>query len=120
GRYTTRLWRSMLSERSRGSDVEVGMRITDVMPALRRAWERSAVVLHHGLAMVGFVAVMVVLVQGGKILPQLVNGGAPAEADDGLVSEAQATQEVPEDSRYRPLAEFLAHRYKVASDATED
>ena len=95
------------------------MRMTDVMPALRRAWGRSAVVLHHGLAMVGFVAVMVLLVQGGKILPQLINGGAAVEADDGLVSEAQATQEAPEDSRYRPLAEFLAHRYKVASDATE-
>jgi soluble lytic murein transglycosylase-like protein len=77
------------------------------------------VVLHHGLALVGMAALMMVLAQGGKFLPHLWSGEVADAAQSALVAEAQA-DEAEVSPKYKALAEFLAHRYKVATDATEE
>ena len=102
------------------------MRSPELKQQFQRVCNLCAGALRNGFAIVGFVAVVLVLAEGGKFLPQsaraaqaAVGAAQDAAIQDAMVNQAQATEAPPTDSRYKVLADFLSHRYKVASDATE-
>src|SRR5256885_2274411 len=105
--------------------MEVVMNATDVLQHLKRGCARCFSVLHNGLAVLGFAAVVTLLVQGGKIRPELWPGNSASGAirHDGVIAQAQAVEpalDPAEDSRYKTLANFLSRRYRVASEVTAE
>jgi energy-converting hydrogenase Eha subunit A len=83
---------------------------------LARLWT----MLHHGLALVGLVAIMALVSQAGHLFPSGSNGDS--ESFGTIRYEDVSLFDVVDESenpRYRALATYLSRRYKVASDATE-
>lgn len=79
--------------------------------------------LHHGLALVGLVALTILLVQGGRYPSFFTDdSGARATAFGTIRYEGISLFEPAEETdnpRVRVLANYLSRKYKVASDATE-
>lgn len=76
--------------------------------------------LHDSLAMVGLAALLVLVLQGGRLAPSEQSAGKAATFGtiryDGI-SIFEAGE--PENPKYRVIANYLSRKYKVASDATE-
>lgn len=96
------------------------MNTTELMSKVQQRFGRVLSRLHNGLALIGLVAIVLVLSQGSRHLLASSPGatsafgtirydGEPlfASADDGA------------NPRYKTLASFLSRRYRVANDATE-
>lgn len=76
--------------------------------------------LHDSLAMVGLAALLLLLMQGGRIVPPDQAAGK-ATAFGTIRYEGISLFETaePDNPKYRVIANYLSRRYKVASDATE-
>jgi hypothetical protein len=76
--------------------------------------------LHNSLALVGLVALLVLVVQGGGLTPR-VSSDAKATAFGTIRYEGISLFEPtdPDNPKYRVIANYLSRKYKVASDATE-
>jgi len=87
-----------------------------------RTYTLTTAFLHNGLAMLGAVAAIALLMGARPVVDQGTQAG-PASAVFGTIRHegisvlvSSADSEKPE---YRALAVYLARRYKVAQDATE-
>ena len=87
-----------------------------------RTYSLSTAFLHNGLAVFGAVAVIALLMGARPVVDQNVQTG-PASAAFGTIRHEGISLLVPaadnENPQYRTLAVYLARRYKVAQDATE-
>ena len=96
------------------------MSTTELMNALQMRHGRLISKVHNGLAIIGLVAVLFMLIQGGRLLPQTGPGATSAfgtiryDGDLPLSSAGDAGN-----LRYQVLAKYLSRRYRVANDATE-
>lgn len=82
---------------------------------------RTATMLHHGLALVGLVAVLLVIVRGKSFffdehLNRAVTIGSIQY--DGAVSLFEGALEA-DGRKYRALANYVSRRYRIAPDVTE-
>ncbi len=82
---------------------------------------RVVATLHNGLAFIGLVSLLIVVSQGGKLLPDAKTlNSAPAFGTiryDGI-SLFEPADEV-RNPRQKALATYLSRKYKVSTDATE-
>lgn len=90
--------------------------ILGVHVSIVRVWTT----LHHGLALIGLVAMLVLFSQTGRLIPSEASGasasfGTIRYEGDSLFNASDAST----NPRYRALAVYLSRRYRVASDATE-
>ena len=77
-------------------------------------------ILHDSLAMVGLAALLLLIMQGGRLGP--ADSAIAKSAAFGTIrydgpSLLEPTD--PENPKYRAIANYLSRRYRVASDATE-
>src|SRR5262245_16259913 len=88
---------------------------------------RVAAILHHGLALIGLVAVLLVLVRGKSfVLDKSVALDEPPSRSatigsiyyDGAVSLFEGAEEV-DSQKYRALANYVSRRYRIAPDVSE-
>ena len=87
-----------------------------------RTYSLTTVFLHNGLAVLGAVAAVALLMGARPVVDQSLPSG-PASAAFGTIRHEGISLVVPaadnENPEYRTLAVYLARRYKVAQDATE-
>jgi len=80
---------------------------------------RGAVLLHHGLALVGLVALALVVIRGATLEEDT---GRPASIGairyDGVVSSLGRADSA-ENEKVRALVNYLSKRYRIAPDFTE-
>jgi Transglycosylase SLT domain len=86
---------------------------------------RVASVLHHGLALIGLVAVLLVVVRGKNLLYEERVDEHPSRLAtigaihyDGAVSVFEGAQ-AADGQKYRALANYVSRRYRIAPDVTE-
>ena len=76
--------------------------------------------LHDSLAMVGLAALLLLVIQGGRIgSPDQAAGKATAFGTIRYEGISLFDTAEPDNPKYRVIANYLSRRYKVASDATE-
>ncbi len=97
------------------------MNTTRVNKDLLDRFGRVATVLHHGLALIGLVAVVLVLMRGKALF---FDEHAPPSAAigpiryDGAISLLDRADD-PDVEKYRALANYVSRKYRIAPDATE-
>jgi len=82
---------------------------------------KTAAILHHGLALIGLVAVLLVVARGKSLFfDEQPNRAATMGSIqyDGAVSLFEGEQEV-DGQKYRALASYVSRRYRIAPDVTE-
>jgi soluble lytic murein transglycosylase-like protein len=82
---------------------------------------KAAAVVHHGLALIGLVAVLLVIARGKTLFfDEQANRSATIGAIqyDGAVSLFEGAQEA-DGQKYRALASYVSRRYRIAPDVTE-
>src|SRR2546426_1540245 len=102
--------------------MEVGaMNPTWTRQGLLDQFGRVATILHHGLAFLGLVAVLLILVRG-KTLFLDENAGRSAVVGsiryDGAVSLPDRADDT-DTQKYRALANYVSRKYRIAPDVTE-
>jgi len=97
------------------------MNITALKQLAKSANGVIVAALHNGLALVGLASLLVILTQGGSLLPDAkARNSAPAFGTiryDGI-SLFEPADEVS-NPRQKALATYLSRKYKVSIDATE-
>lgn len=97
------------------------MSTTELKNGLQSRFGRVVSKVHNGLAIIGLVAVVFMLAQGGRLLPQSGPGATSAfgtirfDRDSAFSGAVEAGNQ-----RYQVLSKFLSRRYRVANDATEE
>jgi len=82
---------------------------------------KAAAMLHHGLALVGLVAVLLVIARGKTLFfDEQPNRSATIGSIqyDGTTSLFEGAQEA-DGQKYRALANYVSRRYRIAPDVTE-
>ncbi len=82
---------------------------------------KVATVLHHGLALIGFAAVVLILVRGKTLFfDESVSRSAAVGSIryDGAVSLLDGADDA-DTRKYRALANYVSRRYRIAPDVTE-
>src|SRR5262245_10773495 len=82
---------------------------------------KAAAMLHHGLALVGLVAVLLVIARGQTLFfDEQPNRSATIGSIqyDGTTSLFEGAQEA-DGQKYRALANYVSRRYRIAPDVTE-
>lgn len=100
------------------------MKPTGLAASVRRAGRSLRQAMHSGLAGFGLIALLFLLVDGGRFSPAAL---APASFEPtgsiailGEASSGEATEIAsPPDPKQRGIAAYLARKYRVALDATE-
>lgn len=87
---------------------------------LQGRFGQMAATLHHGLALIGFAAVLFILVRGGQAMmdESTVRSAAFGPIRYGTESLVERTED-GDNLKYRALAGYLSRRYRIASGATE-
>ena len=77
--------------------------------------------LHNGLALLGLAALLVLTLEGGRYAFPAPTIGGKATAFGTIRYDGISIFEPvePDDPKYRAIANYLSHKYKVALDATE-
>ena len=97
------------------------MNTTRVNKDLLDRFGRVATVLHHGLALIGLAAVVLVLMRGKALF--FDEHATPSAAIgpiryDGAISLLDRADD-PDVEKYRALANYVSRKYRIAPDATE-
>lgn len=93
--------------------------MSTLMNALRSRYGRVISKVHNGLAIIGLVAVLFMLIQGGRLLP-LAGGSTSAFGTIRFDGDLQTASMLESgNQRHQILAKYLSRRYRVANDATE-
>lgn len=82
---------------------------------------KTAAILHHGLALIGLIAVLLVLVRGKSLFyDEEPNHSASIGSIhyDGGISLFEGAEEA-DGQKYRALAAYVSRRYRIAPDVTE-
>ena len=82
---------------------------------------KTAAFVHHGLALIGLVAVLLVIARGKTLFfDEQANRSATIGSIqyDGAVSMFDGAQEA-DGEKYRALANYVSRRYRIAPDVTE-
>jgi soluble lytic murein transglycosylase-like protein len=82
---------------------------------------KTALVLHHGLALIGLVAVLLVVARGKNLFfdEQPSRSATIGSIQyDGAVSLFEGAEEA-DGPKYRALASYVSRRYRIAPDVTE-
>ena len=101
------------------------MNATEIVLSARMRYQGLIASVHNGLAILGLVTIVFLMAFIVKGLPAFWKGGAFAFGTiryEGIVAPAASTHDgvgSDEGARYRSLANYLARRYRVANDATE-
>lgn len=101
------------------------MNATELVLSARIRYRGLISSVHNGLALLGFLSVLVVLAFVFKGLPGISKGGALAfgtiRYEGNVAPVVSGADGIGSDEglRYRSLANYLARRYRVANDATE-
>jgi hypothetical protein len=95
------------------------MNATGLIKMFKQRFGRVIVRLHNGLAIVGLIAVLLLVAHGGKLIAFPLTGsnsvfGTIRYDGDSLFTAAEGSS----NPRYKALASFLARRYRVANEAT--
>jgi len=88
---------------------------------LLRRFGRTMAMLHHGLALIGLVAVLLVIVRGKSLFfDEHSNRSATIGSIhyDRAASLFEGAQEA-DGQKYRALANYVSRRYRIAPDVTE-
>jgi soluble lytic murein transglycosylase-like protein len=99
------------------------MKLLELRNRARRGWHTTTGALQNGLAAFGLLVLVFLAFDGGRFVPiHAAQAGGMAfgkmKADIPTL-EVAVREEVQPDPRYRPLAGYLARKYRVASGATE-
>ena len=98
------------------------MNTTWVNRRLLDQWSRTAAVLYHGLALIGVVAVLLVLMRGKSLFfdEQYPDRSATVGSIHygGAISLFDGADQV-DSEKYRALASYVSRRYRIAPDVTE-
>ncbi len=86
---------------------------------LQGRFGRMAATLHHGLALIGFAAVLFILVRGGQSMMDESTIRSAAFGPIRYGTESLVGTEDGDNLKYRALASYLSRRYRIASGATE-
>jgi soluble lytic murein transglycosylase-like protein len=84
-------------------------------------FKKLATVLHHGLALTGLVAVVLILMRGKALFfdehatPSAAIGSIRYDGAISLLDKADD----PDAEKYRALANYVSRKYRIAPDATE-
>jgi hypothetical protein len=93
--------------------------MSTLMNALRSRYGHVISKVHNGLAIIGLIAVLFILVQGGRLLP-MAGGSTSAFGTIRFDGDLQSTGTVEAgNQQHQVLAKYLSRRYRVANDATE-
>src|SRR2546428_4698060 len=102
--------------------MEVGaMNSTWVKQDLLDRFGRVATVLHHGLALIGLAAVVLLLVRGKTLFFDEHASRSAAVGSiryDGAVSLLDRADDT-DTQKYRALANYVSRKYRIAPDVTE-
>jgi energy-converting hydrogenase Eha subunit A len=82
---------------------------------------KTATILHHGLALIGLVAVLLVVVRGKSLFYDEQPNRAATMGSihyDGGISLFEGAEEA-DGQKYRALAAYVSRRYRIAPDVTE-
>jgi soluble lytic murein transglycosylase-like protein len=102
--------------------MEVGaMNTTEAKQSLLGRFGKVATVLHHGLALVGLAAVVLIVMRGKALF--FDEQVSPSEAIgairyDGTVSLVERVDDA-DAQKYRALANYVSRKYRIAPDVTE-
>jgi len=84
-------------------------------------FRKLAIALHHGLALTGLVAVVLILMRGKALFFDEQAGPSAAIGSiryDGAISLLDRADD-PDVEKYRALANYVSRRYRIAPDVTE-
>ena len=96
------------------------MNTTKLMTKLEQRFGRVFARLHNGFALIGLIAVLFVLAQGSRLIPFFTPAATSAFGTIRFDGESLfASSAESGNPRYKALANFVARRYRVANDATE-
>src|SRR5258706_14763822 len=102
--------------------MEVGaMNTTNAKQDLLDRFGKVATVLHHGLALIGLAAVVLILVRGKTLFFDEHAGRSAAVGSiryDGAVSLLDGADNA-DAQKYRALANYVSRKYRIAPDVTE-
>jgi len=82
---------------------------------------KTAAILHHGLALIGLVAVLLVIARGKTLFYDEHPSRSATMGSiqyDGAVPLFEGAQEV-DGQKYRAVANYVSRRYRIAPDVTE-
>lgn len=82
-------------------------------------YRRMFVALHHGFALIGVTTIVLVGLQSGRYLSDAFAGKVSSTGTIRYEGISLFEPAEPDNPKYRVLASYLARKYKVASDATE-
>jgi energy-converting hydrogenase Eha subunit A len=102
--------------------MEVGaMNTTGVKQGLLGRFGKVATVLHHGLALVGLAAVVLIFMRGKALFLEEHATPSPTIGSiryDGAVSLLDGADDA-DIQKYRALANYVSRKYRIAPDVTE-
>jgi soluble lytic murein transglycosylase-like protein len=99
--------------------MEVSMKMPNLPVQLRKGWQAAVGAAQGVLAGFGLLALALVAIEGGRVLP--FGPATPAFAGTVDATHALETEvSAAPDPRHKVLAGYLARRYRVAGDATVD
>ena len=79
-----------------------------------------AAILHQGLALVGFAAVVLLLIRGSPVFPGESPGDSAAIGAIRFEGAVSLLEQADDDAqKYQALVNHLSRRYRIASDVTE-
>ena len=96
------------------------MSTTALWQQFQNGFGRIFATLHNGLALVGLGALLMLAVQGGRLIPDQAAGRASAFGTiryEGIALFGPSDES--DNPRHRAIANYLSRKYRVASDATE-
>src|SRR5882672_3044528 len=114
----------LASDGGRANNKEVGaMNTTWTRQYLLGQFGKAGAILHHGLALIGLVAILLVIVRGKSLFydsdeHQDRSATIGAIHYDGAVSLFEGAEEA-DSQKYRALASYVSRRYRIAPDVTE-
>jgi energy-converting hydrogenase Eha subunit A len=88
---------------------------------LLRQFGKTAAILHHGLALIGLVAILLVVVRGKSLFYDEQPNHSTTMGSiryDGGGSLFEGAEEA-DGQKYRALANYVSRRYRIAPDVTE-
>jgi len=96
------------------------MKMPNLPVQLRKAWQAMVGATQGVLAGFGLLALVLVAIEGGRVLPFGPSRAAAIAGPIDSTAAAGMAADIAPSTQHKVLAGYLARRYRVASDATVD